>query len=250
MLQTLIDSPQYSALWRLPMRALPRRNLLHIHGINLLKAPALTLTDEEVDDHSTDEITCGKDVTVLVIDVICNERGEESNEEVESPIGSRGETHGLGTVPGRVDFSNECPDDGSPCLGVDKALQSRISTTFLECEGRANSHEQAREHNHDKSGRPIGRARVYGRLEQEGAHGREDHEAHEHPQAPKDERLSATEILDDIKSTKGTGKIDPTQNHGHGEGDKRRRDLCKDLCSVVEEIVCARKLLQRLQRDA
>lgn len=52
---------------RLPLAALPRRDALEVHGVDLLDGPALALDDEEVDDDGSEKIASCKDVTVTEV---------------------------------------------------------------------------------------------------------------------------------------------------------------------------------------
>lgn len=45
------------------------------------------------------------------------------------------------------------------------------------------------------------------------AHGGEDHEAHEHPDATRYKRLASTEVLNGVQAAKCCAKVYSTQNH-------------------------------------
>lgn len=70
------------ALRRLPFGALPWLDVQDVHGVNFLEGAALVLTQEEVDDEGAGEVAGSEDVAVAVVDVGCDERSEEGDEEV------------------------------------------------------------------------------------------------------------------------------------------------------------------------
>jgi hypothetical protein len=70
------------ALRRHPVGALAWRNVHDVHRVNLLETTAAGLTEEEVDDNGAEQVACGEDVAVAVIDCSGDEGREERDEEV------------------------------------------------------------------------------------------------------------------------------------------------------------------------
>lgn len=103
---------------RHPLGALPRQNVLEIHGVDLLEGAALAFNDEEVDDEGADKVAGSKDVAISIqgrlgrahystvrrqldipkVDGARNERGEEPDAKVPDPVARSRQSHALGTV--------------------------------------------------------------------------------------------------------------------------------------------------------
>lgn len=51
---------------RHPLRALPRKDMLEIHGVDLFESAALAFNNEEVDDDSSHKVASSKDIAISV----------------------------------------------------------------------------------------------------------------------------------------------------------------------------------------
>lgn len=117
---TLAPSPRlrmhiiHDSLRRLPLGALPRLHMQHVHGVDFLEGTALGLIDEEVRDEDAREAAARENVAVGVVDGARDEGREEGDEEVPSPVGGGCDTDGDGTVAGWVEFTADSPDHRSP----------------------------------------------------------------------------------------------------------------------------------------
>ena len=101
-----------------PFGALPRLDMLEIHGIDLLEGATLAFNDEEVDDEGANKVAGSEDVAISAharlerahymkaerqlnipkVDGTGNERGEETDAKVPDPVAGSGQRHTLGTV--------------------------------------------------------------------------------------------------------------------------------------------------------
>lgn len=95
--------------------ALPRSDVVDVHPVELLEGTAATFNDTEVDDEDAEEETAGEDVAVGKVDLVCDEGGEESDEEVPQPVGGGGQGHTLRTVLGGEELGANRPDHRTPC---------------------------------------------------------------------------------------------------------------------------------------
>lgn len=161
----------------LKVAALPGRDLVDVHPVELLKSPALTLDDEEVDDQGSHSQASSEDVSVGKVNCTGNEGGEETNEEVPAPVRCGGQSHTLGTVLGREQFGADSPDHGTPGHGV-------------------RGDEETSDNNHTlaRSGSVFGIIDV----QHEVANRSEDHEANEHETSTENERPATTEVLNNV----------------------------------------------------
>lgn len=148
---------------------------------------------EEVNNNCTGETASRKNIAISVIDGRGNVRREEAEQEVEGPVGSSCQSHALRTVSGRVDFSNDGPDNWAPCHGKPRD-------------------EQTREDDHSVTNALVRSAVTIrkGKVTERG----EDKEAHEHPERSVDQRRSTTKLLHNVKSGEGHAKV-------HGAKDDR-----------------------------
>lgn len=118
---------------RIPLSAGDRVDVNHVHSVNLLERAALSLDHEEVDDEEEQDEGDSEDETVEVVDAVGDEGRAEGDDEVEEPVGRSGKTHAGSAVAGRVQLSDDGPDEGSPGSGE-------------------SGNEQAGEDDHDISG--------------------------------------------------------------------------------------------------
>lgn len=148
--------------------------------------------------------------------------------QVPEPVGGGGKSHGGSTVTGRVQLSDDSPDERAPGRGE-------------------TGDEQAREGNEDGAGLGGvgGGDGVEGEVTDKGV----DEEAHHHPQSTDDESNTATGLLDDNQTAKGASDVDRSENElsdvavaetGSGENGG----------SEVEEEVGASELLTGLKHDS
>lgn len=98
----------------LELLALPWDDIVDVHPVELLEGTAATFDDEEIDDEDGDEQTAGKDIPVGEVDLVGDERGEETDQEVPEPIGGGGQGHTLSTVLGGEELRSDSPDHGAP----------------------------------------------------------------------------------------------------------------------------------------
>ena len=188
-----VDKAVLSQARRIPLGAGNRVDVNHVHGVDLLERAALGLNHEEVDDEEEQDEGDGEDKTVEVVDAVGDEGGAEGDDEVEEPVGGGGETHAGSAVAGRVQLSDDGPDEGSPG-------------------GGERGNEQAGEDNHDVSGsgRALGKVLVEGVVTDEGV----DEEAHGHPGSTDHHSLSTADVLDDPETEDGSDDVDGSEDDG------------------------------------
>jgi hypothetical protein len=104
---------------------------------------------------------------------------QETDEEVEEPVGSSGDGHASTAVLGRVHLSDDSPDKRTPG-------------------GSKGSDSQAREGN--KDGTSSGSGERVLSVKSEVSNKGVDEEAHHHPGGTDHQGLSATALLDDIET--------------------------------------------------
>lgn len=162
------------------------------------------------------------------MDLVCDESGEEGDEEVEEPVGSGCESHARRTVTSGIKLTNNSPDKRSPGCG----------------EG---ADEQASEH--DENTAWGGSAGWVGERKLEGSNKGVDKEAYEHPQCATNESLTTADFADEEHAAYSGNDIDSPENDGC---DIRVRDTGggKDSCTVVKEEIGASKLLTCLKSHA
>lgn len=187
----VIRSDKILSLWGMPVARFPGLDLQQEHGVNLLKGSAGGLRQQEVHHQHGDEIACREEVSVREADVLDDELGGESDEEVESPVRCRTKGDAGTSVPGRIDFGSDGPRHWSPSAGE-------------SCD------EEAGKDDHDISNR--GAVAAVWSFELKVAHRCEDHEAHEHPGCAESETLSAAVLLDHVETWEGSDYVDCTQN--------------------------------------
>jgi hypothetical protein len=104
---------------------------------------------------------------------------QETDEEVEEPVGSSSESHASTAVLGRVHLGDDSPDKRTPG-------------------GSKGSDSQAREG--DKDGTSSGSGERILSVKSEVTDEGVDEEAHHHPGGTNHQGLSATALLDDIET--------------------------------------------------
>ena len=97
--------------------ALPRRDVVDVHPVNLLEAPATAFDNAEIGDEDAEEDTAGEHIAVSKVNLISDEGREESNEEIPEPVGGNGQGHALCTVLGGEKFDANRPGHRTPCHG-------------------------------------------------------------------------------------------------------------------------------------
>jgi hypothetical protein len=163
----------------------------HIHRVNFLKRAALGLDHEEVDDEEKSEAAGTEHQTVEVVDVVCDHRREERDQEVEEPVGCGREGHADSAVTSRVELSDDSPDKGSPG-------------------GGESCNEQAGEDNHDVTGlRSALRERL---VELVVADECVDEETGSHPSGTSHHGLATSDVLNDPQTEDGGGNVDGTED--------------------------------------
>ena len=190
------------------LAALPGRNMVDIHVVQLLKGTVLTLDDEEIDNKDTDKQTPGEDITIGEVDVLGDEGCEETDEEVPQPVGGSGEGHSLGTILGGEELGGNSPNHRAPGHRVlwqvsFVVFQRGIQWTY-------SGDEEAGHNNHCLACGGVGLRVIH--IEREVADRREDHEEDKHASATDDEGLATTKVLDDVKTAKGGAKVNSTKN--------------------------------------
>ena len=184
-----IGSDKLVSLWRLPLGRLARIDVQNVHRVDLLKRSTLRLAEEEVDHDCAEEVAGGEDVTVAVVNSAGDEGREEGDKEVPDPVRCGGETHGLRSVPGRVQLAYDGPDDWCPGHGI-------------PCD------EQAGEHDHGGAGAwSVLRS---GPVKHEVADTGKDHEADEHPQTTGDQGPAAAKSLNNEGAGNRHAEVDYT----------------------------------------
>ena len=104
-----VGGDEVLALGGRPARALPRLDVENVHCVDFLEGAALVLAEEKVDDEGAGEVAGCEDVAVAVVDVACDEGGEEGDEEVPEPGWLRGVSVLSFDGQWRRWMSRECP---------------------------------------------------------------------------------------------------------------------------------------------
>lgn len=81
-----IRAAQSFTLRNHPFRALPRLDSHQEHRINLLQALPTRFRQEEINHQHSDEVACREEVPITEADIARDERGRESDEEIEEPV--------------------------------------------------------------------------------------------------------------------------------------------------------------------
>lgn len=152
---------------------------------------------------------------------------QETDEEVEEPVGSSGESHAATAVLRGIHLSDDSPDKGTPC-------------------GSEGNNGQAGEGNEDGTG--CGGVERVLTVESEVANEGVDEEAHHHPGGTDHQRLSATTLLDDVETAEGTETVDRAENE-LGDVAVLETGGSKDGGTEVEEEVDTSELLTSLEDD-
>lgn len=75
--------PRIRIIVRIPRnlirRALPWRDVVHVHPVQFLQCTVLALDDKKVDDEDAGEKTAGEDIAQGKVDLGCDEGREESD---------------------------------------------------------------------------------------------------------------------------------------------------------------------------
>lgn len=150
---------------------------------------------------------------------------QETDEEVEEPVGSSGESHAATAVLRGVHLSDDSPDKGTPC-------------------GSEGNNGQAGEGNEDGTG--CGSVERVRTVESEVSNEGVDEEAHHHPGSTDHQRLSATTLLDDVETAEGTETVDRAENE-LGDVAVFETGGSKDSGTEVEEEVDTSELLTGLE---
>jgi hypothetical protein len=152
---------------------------------------------------------------------------QETDEEVEEPVGSSGESHAATAVLRGVHLSDDGPDKRTP--------------------GSSEGDDgQAGEGNEDGTG-SGGVERVLaveGKVTDEGV----DEEAHHHPSSSNHERLSAATLLDNVETTEGTETVDRAENE-LSDVAVLKTGGSKDSGTEVKEEVDTSELLTSLENN-
>lgn len=197
----------------------------NVHGVDLLERTVLGLDDEEVDDDGKTKTAATEDETEEPVDLVDDNSGEERDQEVPDPVGSSGKTHAGGTVAGRVELSNDGPDEGTPG-------------------GGERDDEQASEDDQNTSGGGV--VVVSERRKLEVTDKGVDHETDESPESTDNEGLAATTLGNNVKTTESADNVDGTENDLGDVGVAETSSL-ENGCTVVEEEVGTGKLLTSLE---
>lgn len=80
-----------------------------IHGINLLESLTAGLDEEEEHDEKCGQIAACKNIAIGKLDIVGDERSEESQHEVPEPVGGCAEGHGDGTIAVGEHLADACP---------------------------------------------------------------------------------------------------------------------------------------------
>jgi hypothetical protein len=209
-----------------PASGLPGLDVEDVHGVDLLKGPALGLVDEEEDNEDSEEAASSEDVTVAEVDGVGDEGGEERDEEVPGPVGSSSNTHADSAVLEGVHLTTDSPDNRTPG-------------------GGESDNEEAGEHNHNNTSGVVGRVGVQDLVADRGP----DQEADEHPSGTVHQTLAATVVLDNVKTGKGHTEVDSTEDDGGDVGVAQSNTL-EDTGSVVEDEVGTSQLLEGLEGNS
>lgn len=201
--------------------------MLDIHGVNLLKSAALGLADEEVDNDGSSKRAGSKNVAIFEVNSAGDEWGEEGDQKVPCPVGGGCDSHAGCSITGRVEFTDNRPDDRSPG-------------------GCKTNDEEAGEDNQGGTG--LGGGRRIGLVERVVSNCCKNHEADEHPDSTSDQRLAATKMLNNVETDNGNTKVDTGHNHLSDvavvQSSRRENGV-----AVVEDEVGTGELLKRLQDD-
>lgn len=77
-----------------------------VHHVDLLEREVGGLVVEEEDDHDNEGVADGEDIAVVVADLVGDDGGEETDEEVEHPVTSGGNGGSGRTDAKRVHFTD------------------------------------------------------------------------------------------------------------------------------------------------
>lgn len=152
---------------------------------------------------------------------------QETDEEVEEPVGSSGESHAATAVLRGVHLSDDGPDKRTPG-------------------GSEGDNGQAGEGNEDGTG-SGGVERVLtveSKVTDEGV----DEEAHHHPSSSNHERLSTATLLDNVETTEGTETVDRAENE-LSDVAVLKTGGSKDSGTEVKEEVDTSELLTSLENN-
>lgn len=150
---------------------------------------------------------------------------QETNEEVEEPVGSSGKSHAATAVLRRVHLGDDSPDKRTPGSSEGDNSQAR--------EGNENG----------TGGRGVERVlTVKSEVTNEGI----DEEAHHHPSGTDHQRDTATTLLNDIETTEGASAVDGSENE-LGDVGVLKTSGSKDSGTEVEEEVDTSELLTGLE---
>ena len=190
----------------------------HVHGVDLLERAVLGLDHEEVDDPEEQEAGDTEDETVVVVDAVGDEGGDERDDEVEQPVGRGGEGHAGRAVTGGVQLTDDGPDKRSPG-------------------GRETDDEQASEDDHDvagnrgRDGSAVG-TRVGDVVADEGV----DEQADEHPCSTAHHSHAAADVLNNPEATDSGNDVNGTEDD-RGDVGVLETGGAEDDGAVVEEVV-------------
>jgi hypothetical protein len=152
---------------------------------------------------------------------------QETDEEVEEPVGSSGESHAATAVLRGVHLSDDGPDKRTPG-------------------GSEGDNSQAGEGNEDGTG-SGGVERVLtveSKVTDEGV----DEETHHHPSGSNHEGLSAATLLDNVETTEGTETVDRAENE-LGDVAVLETGGSKDSGTEIKEEVDTSELLASLENN-
>lgn len=184
---------------RNPLGGFPRRNLLNVHGIQLLERAALALENEEVHQQAANDVAPREHISVSEVNRAGNEGGEEGQQEVPQPVARGAEGHALCAVAAREQFADDGPDHRPPSGG--------------EAED-----EEAGEADHGDAGfRRVLRSLP---VQAEVSDGREDQEADEHPGGAGHQRFAPAVVLDYVEPVERRSEVDSVQYHLRDETEK------------------------------
>ncbi|KAI6771614.1 hypothetical protein HG531_009239 [Fusarium graminearum] len=190
-------------------------DLLDVHGVNLLESTVLGLDDEEEDNGDQGGTASGVDETVVweINAKLIGINLQETDEEVEEPVGSSSNGHAARSVLGRVHLGDDSPDKRTPG-------------------GSESDNGQAGEGN--KDGTSGGSVERVGAVKSEVTNKGVDKEAHHHPGGTNHQRDTATTLLNDVETAKGVLETGGSKDSG----------------TEVEEEVDTSELLTSLESDA
>ncbi len=213
---------------RSPLCAFSWADTENVHCVNLLEWAVLGLDDEEVNDEEECQAASTEDHTVPVVNLVGNEGGKEGDKEVKEPVRWGSESHAWGTIAGRVELTDDGPNERSPGSGES---------------GDEDAGEDDENFTWDGSRLWVGEGQA------EGADKRVDKEAYEHYSGTPHKGLAATDVLHDPETNDSCADINRAEDNG---GDVGVRDTggLEDGCAKVEEEVGTRELLAGLQGHA